>query len=338
MEREIVPVEQAVGRVIEHDLTLIDPDTGFKGAKFRRGHTIRPEDIAVLRRMGKSNISFLKLSPDEVHEDDAALRLGRRLAGYGVDLVGPEEGKCSLKANRDGLLLYEDSDVDFVNDDPDWILTTLPNKVPVKKGHTVASFRIGPLVAREDQVARAEAVKPISVREWLPLRSALVITGRELFDGTVKDAFKPRLEKKLAFYGGEFLGGVTVPDDRDMIAGAISAWLHEGADLVLCTGGMSVDADDLTPSAISEVCDRVVFRRVPVIPGTNIMMAVSGGSCVLGVPAAAAFIERTSLDILLDRIFGGVPPDGKEVREWGKGGLCVNCNSCGYPMCAFAAR
>lgn len=338
MERKVVPVEQAVGRVIAHDLTLIDPDSGFKGARFRRGHTILPEDVPVLRRMGKHNISFLTLDPDEVHEDDAALRLGKRLMGEGVNLRGPEEGKCSLTASRDGLLLFNDSDIDFVNEDPDWLLATLPNRISVKKGQTVASFRIGPLIAREEQVVRVEGVEPLSVKAWLSLKSALVTTGRELYDGTVVDAFRPKLEKKLDVYGGEFLGGVTVPDDRAIIAGAISDWLDAGADLVMCTGGMSVDADDLTPSAISEVCDRVVFRRAPVIPGANIMMAVSGNSYVLGVPAAAAFIERTSLDILLDRIFGGVPPDGKEVRGWGRGGLCPNCNSCGYPMCAYAAR
>lgn len=331
MERETVPVELAVGRVIAHDLTLIDPESGFKGAKFRRGHTIRPEDVPVLKRMGKSNISFLRMAPGEVHEDDAALRVGRRVVGDGVSLHGPEEGKCSLVAERDGLLVYRDEDIDFVNDDPDWLFTTLRNKVRVGKGKTVAAFRIGPLTVREEQVARVEGIGPVSVLPWRRLKAALVTTGRELYEGSVKDAFQPRLMKKLAGYGGEFLGACVVPDDRSAIEGAISSWLDKGAELVLCTGGMSVDADDMTPSAIRAVCDSVLFRRMPVMPGANLMCAVQGGAFVLGVPAAAVFIERTSLDILLDRLFAGVPPDGKEVRGWGRGGLCAHCDSCGYP-------
>jgi molybdenum cofactor synthesis domain-containing protein len=338
MEREIVPVELAVGRVIAHDLTLIDPESGFKGAKFRRGHTIRPEDVPVLKRMGKSNISFLRMTPGEVHEDDAALRVGRRVAGDGVVMLGPEEGKCSLVAERDGLLVYRDEDIDFVNDDPDWLFTTLPNKVRVRKGETVAAFRIGPLIVQEEQVARVENIGQISVLQWLRLKTALVTTGRELYEGIVKDAFQPKLLEKLAVYGGEFLGGRTVPDDRSSIESAISGLLDEEADLVLCTGGMSVDADDMTPSAIRAVCDTVLFRRMSVIPGANLMLAAKGGAFVLGVPASAVFIERTSLDILLDRLFAGVPPDGKEVRGWGRGGLCARCDSCGYPRCAFAAR
>lgn len=338
MEREIVPVELAVGRAIAHDLTLIDPESGFKGAKFRRGHTIRPEDVPVLQRMGKSNISFLRMAPGEVHEDDAALRIGRRVAGDGVALRGPEEGKCSLVAERDGLLVYRDEDIDFVNDDPDWLFTTLPNKVRVGRGKTVAAFRIGPLMVREEQVARVEGIGPLSVLPWRRLKTALVTTGRELYEGTVKDAFQPKLREKLAGYGGEFLGGRVVPDDLSVIQEAISGWLDEGAELVLCTGGMSVDADDMTPSAIRAVCDSVLFRRTPVIPGANLMLAAKDGAFVLGVPASAVFIERTSLDILLDRLFAGVPPDGKEVRGWGRGGLCAHCDSCGYPRCAFAAR
>jgi len=134
-----LPVEQAVGKKISHDLTLIDPETGFKGARFRRGHVIAEDDVPLLRRMGKCNIPFLEFSPDELHEDEAALLLGERMRGAGLELRGPEEGKCTLVAARDGLLLFSDEDIDFINDDPDWLFTTRPNKTPVTKGMAAAA-------------------------------------------------------------------------------------------------------------------------------------------------------------------------------------------------------
>ncbi|HOO63472.1 MAG TPA: molybdopterin-binding protein [Synergistaceae bacterium] len=338
MKIEAVPVEHAIGRTLAHDLTLIDPESGFKGARFFRGHRIRSEDVPLLKRMGKSNISFIDMAPDEVHEDEAALRLGERLRGKGVSLQGPEEGKCSLKALHKGLLVYSDSHVDFVNSDPEWLLATLPNKVRVLQGETVAAFRVGPLVVKEEQVARAETVDSISVLPWLPLKVALVTTGREIYEGIVNDAFQPKLLKKIAEYGGTLLGSSLVPDEKISIREAVLHWLSQGAKVVLCTGGMSVDADDVTPSAIRSLCDKEIFRRVPTIPGTNLMLATRGDSFLLGVPAAAAFKEITSLDMVLDRIFAGVPPTEEEVRLWGRGGLCRNCISCGYPRCAFSAR
>jgi hypothetical protein len=327
-----------VGRKISHDLTLIDPETGFKGARFRRGHVIAEGDVPLLRRMGKSNIPFLELAPDELHEDDAALLLGERMRGAGLELRGPEEGKCTLVAARDGLLLFSDEDIDFINDDPDWLFTTRPNKTPVTKGMAAAAFRIGPLSMERDRVDRARKASPLSVLPWASLPAALVTTGREIYEGTVRDAFLPKLLKKLDVYGASFLGQTLCPDDRDSILGAASAWIEKGARVIICTGGMSVDADDMTPGAIESMCDDVVFRRIPVIPGANLMLARRGNAFVLGVPASAVFFERTSLDMVLDRLYAGIPPSGAEVRRWGKGGLCRNCVSCSYPGCAFSAR
>lgn len=338
MKVETLPVEQAVGKVISHDLTLIDPEKGFKGARFKRGHRIEKEDVPLLKRMGKSNIAFLELAPDEVHEDDAALLLGRRMKGEGLDLQGPSEGRCALCADRNGLLFYRDEDIDFINADPDWIFATRPNKTAITQGAVAAVFRVGPLVVKRGQVDRALSASPLSVLPWIPYPTALVTTGREIFDGTVKDAFLPKLREKIAPYGATLLGNTVCPDDDSTIRSAAASWLEKGARVVLCTGGMSVDVDDRTPKAIASLCDEVVFRRIPVIPGANLMLARKGDSLILGVPASAAFAERTSLDILLDRIYAGIAPTGEEVRRWGRGGLCRDCVSCSYPGCVFSAR
>ncbi len=338
MKIEAIPVEHAVGRRLAHDLTLIDPESGFKGARFIRGQMLCSEDIPLLKRMGKFHISFLEMEPGEVHEDEAACRLGKRIAGSGVVLEGPEEGKCSLRSLRNGLLSYSDFQVDFVNSDPEWLLATLPNKIPVRQGDVVASFRVGPLMVKEEQVARVESVDPISVLPWFPRKVALVTTGREIYEGTVKDAFQPKLLKKIDEYGGIFLGSSLVPDQESAIVEALYHWISRGAEILLCTGGMSVDADDVTPSAIRSVAHQEIFRRIPVLPGGNLMLAKRGEVFLLGVPGAAVFKEITSLDMVFSRLFAGVPLSGDEVRLWGKGGLCRNCEPCGYPRCAFSAR
>ncbi len=337
MKIKTVPVEHAVGEIVPHDLTLIDPEQGFKGARFLRGEKIRPEDVTLLKRMGKFHISFLETEPGEVHEDEAACRLGKRLAGAGLALEGPQEGKCSLRSLWSGLLSYSDDQVDFVNDDPEWLLTTLPNKISVEKGEVVAAFRVGPLTVREEQVLRIESLDSMAVLPWLPRKVALITTGREIYEGAVKDAFQPRLLKKIRTYGGTFLGSSLVPDQESAITEALCHWLSRGAEIILCTGGMSVDADDRTPLAIRSVGDREIFRRLPIIPGGNLMLAKRGEVFLLGVPAAAVFKEITSLDMVLSRLFAGTPPTGEEVRRWGRGGLCRSCTSCAYPACAFAA-
>ena len=338
MKVKTLPVEEAIGKIISHDLTLIDPEGGFRGARFKRGHRIEKEDVPLLLRMGKSNITFLELDPDEVHEDEAALLLGETMRGEGLELQGPEEGKCTLRATVGGLLSFCDDDIDFINSDPDWIFTTCSNRTAVTKGAVVAAFRVGPLVVKRAQVERAQRASPLSVLPWIPLPTALVTTGREIFEGTVGDTFQPKLEGKLALYGAPLIGRSVCPDDSALIAHEALSWLEKGARVVLCTGGMSVDADDLTPKAIVSFCDEVLFRRVPMIPGANLMLARRGDAFVLGVPASAVFAERTALDVVLDRIYANLPPSGEEVRRWGRGGLCRNCVPCSYPRCAFAAR
>lgn len=334
-----VNIHDAVGLVLSHDMTQIDVKTGYKGARFTKGQTIRAEDIPVLKTMGKETVSILELESGEVHEDDAALRLALGLAGQGVVRTGPEEGKITFSAQWNGLLAYDEESIHGINADPDWVLATAPNKVPVKKGEIVAGLRTVPLVMREEQVARAEScASPISVLPYVPLRTALVTTGREIVEGLVQDAFADKLKRKLAGYGTSLMNQTIVGDGRDEIAAAIRAALAEGAKVVITTGGMSVDPDDRTAGAIASVAGRVLFKGIPVIPGAHLMLALSGDAKIIGAPACAVFDEWTSLDLLLNRIFAGLEPSAEEVRRWGVGGLCRKCRSCNYPICAFAAR
>ena len=336
---QLVKLEDAVGLPLSHDLTQIDVQTGFKGARFKKGQFIREEDIPLLRSMGKETITVLGLDHGEIHEDDAARRVAERLAGEGVEAGSPEEGKISLSASWNGLLVYDQESIHRINSDPEWAVASIPDKTPVKKGDVVAGVRIIPLFMKEEQVRMGEsAARAMAVFPFYPLRTALVTTGTEFVSGRSRDAFAPRLSRKLAAFGSTLMGQTVTGDAPGDISGAVLAFAERGAELVIVTGGMSVDGDDRTAESIVKVGEKVVFKGVPVIPGANLMLALRGPVKIVGAPACVAHSEWTSLDILLPRLFAGIIPSLAETRKWGAGGLCRHCRICSYPICSFGAR
>lgn len=342
-----IPLEQAVGLPLAHDLTQIDAKNHKKSARFKKGQIITEADLETLRSMGRENLSVMELSPGDVHEDDAAMQLGEALCGENLRVTPPAEGRCNLVAETSGMLCYLAETVNRVNQDPDWVLSALAPNRPVLKGQVVAGFRIRPLVLEDYRVERAVAVvrgsKPFAVLPFRPLRVGLVTTGKEIVDKRVEDAFRPKLLEKLErLGGGTLIGQRFCTDSLELISEAIGAFLDEDADVIICTGGMSVDADDKTPGAIRSRCRRIAFQGTPALPGAMLMLGWAKSPkdgrdvAVIGAPACVAFDDRTALDKLLPFIFAGIEP-GDLVRRWGVGGLCEHCAVCHYPACSFAA-
>ena len=342
-----IPLEQAVGLPLAHDLTQIDAKNHKKSARFKKGQIITEADLETLRSMGRENLSVMDLSPGDVHEDDAAIQLGEALCGENLRVTPPAEGRCNLVAETSGMLCYLAETVNRVNQDPDWVLSALAPNRPVLKGQVVAGFRIRPLVLEDYRVERAVAVvrgsKPFAVLPFRPLRVGLVTTGKEIVDKRVEDAFRPKLLEKLErLGGGTLMGQRFCTDSLELISEAIGAFLDEDADVIICTGGMSVDADDKTPGAIRSRCRRIAFQGTPALPGAMLMLGWAKSPkdgrdvAVIGAPACVAFDDRTALDKLLPFVFAGIEP-GDLVRRWGVGGLCEHCPVCHYPACSFAA-
>lgn len=342
-----IPLEQAVGLPLAHDLTQIDAKNRKKSARFKKGQIITEADLETLRSMGRENLSVMELSPGDVHEDDAAIQLGEALCGENLRVTPPAEGRCNLVAETSGMLCYLAETVNRVNQDPDWVLSALAPNRPVLKGQVVAGFRIRPLVLEDYRVERAVAVvrgsKPFAVLPFRPLKVGLVTTGKEIVDKRVEDAFRPKLLEKLErLGGGTLMGQRFCTDSLELISEAIGAFLDEDANVIICTGGMSVDADDKTPGAIRSRCRRIAFQGTPALPGAMLMLGWAKSPkdgrdvAVIGAPACVAFDDRTALDKLLPFIFAGIEP-GDLVRRWGVGGLCEHCAVCHYPACSFAA-
>jgi molybdenum cofactor synthesis domain-containing protein len=347
MASKTVPVEQAVGMVLPHDVTEIRPfdqaggDQGsFKGAAFRKGHIIRPEDIDHLKRLGKDNIYVLSLEADEIHENDAAVMMAGALAGNGVVVSGePTEGKLSLVADRDGILKVSVEALYEFNLLGEVMCSSLHNNTPVKKGTQVAATRLIPLTAKRKIVEEAVACCPsdgiFRVKALRAAQAGLVITGNEVFYGRIKDAFEPVLRKKLAELGSSVVKVAFAPDDIDRIAAEIKGCIEAGADLIITSGGMSVDPDDVTRMAIAKAGATHIVYGSPVLPGAMFLVGRIGAIPVMGLPACGMFHRITVFDLVLPRVLAGEQISRADLAKLGHGGLCSVCKTCTYPVCHF---
>jgi len=321
---KVIPVEEAVGLPLAHDITEIVPGK-HKGPAFRRGHIVRHEDISKLLDVGKRNLYVMELERDELHEEDAARRLAKAAAGENLKLTDPSEGRINLVAKISGLLKV-DSDLLFrFNSLGDLMLATLPGDRYVKEGTVVAGTRTIPVIVKEELVRRAEALcREKAIVTVLPMpakRVHLVVTGSEVLTGRIKDGFGPVVTKKVNELGSAVESVKLAPDDPDVIAGDIKEAKQAGADVILVSGGMSVDPDDKTPEGIRRSGAVVETHGFPVLPGSMFLMAYLGDTPVMGLSGCVLHDPFTAFDALLPRLLAGEKITRAEIMAMGHGGL-----------------
>ena len=336
---KLIPTQEAVGHVLCHDLTQIIPGQ-YKGARFRKGHVVTEEDIPVLLSMGKEHLYVWEMEPGILHENDAAARLVKLCQGPGMVQSEVREGKIELRAERDGLFRVDTARLNAVNAIDELMIATRKGNTAVKAGDKLCGTRVIPLVIREEKLRAAEAAvgdKPIL--ELLPFKlktAAVVTTGSEVAKGLIQDSFTPVLMKKLAAFGMEIIHHSLPGDEPAAVLGAIRAARASGAELILCTGGMSVDPDDNTPGAIKASGARIVTYGAPVLPGAMFLLGYyEDGVPVLGLPGCVMYAKATVFDLALPRIAAGVPMTKGDFVTMGEGGLCLGCSECRYPICPF---
>lgn len=334
-----VDVEQAVGMVLCQDVTKIVPGE-FKGRAFKKGHIIREEDIPELLKLGKEHIYVWQSDPSDVHEDDAAMRIASAVAGENITCEKPSEGKSALKSTVKGLFKVNTSLLQQINSIEDISIASLPGNFKVECGQNVAGARIIPLMIPDSKVSLVEKIcceqgYPFMVKRYKRLKFGIITTGSEVYKGRIEDKFGPVIKKKIAYFDGEDLGQVICPDNLGVIESAIWNFIEKKADLIILTGGMSVDPDDLTPGAIRGTGASIVTYGAPVQPGNMFMMAYLQGAALVGVPGCGMYFRTTILDVVLPRIFAGELLDKSYFAAMGEGGLCSHCEVCRYPNCYF---
>lgn len=330
--------EKSVGKMLCHDITKIEKGA-FKGPLFKKGHIIREEDVEVLLNLGKRQIYLIELEPGDVHEDEAGLRIARALQGAGLAISGPSEGRLELTASRRGLFKVNVALLNQINTLPDLAVATLHTNTPVEAGEKVAGAKVIPLVVHEETVRQVEQIcaqgSPLAVRPYLQYKMGGVITGREVVEGRIKDGFAPVLKEKASFFGLAEPEILYAPDQAEIIAQKIENLLDRNCNLVLVTGGMSVDPDDVTPAGIKKIGACIVKYGAPALPGAMFLLAYKGEIPIVGLPACAMYYRTTVLDIVLPRIMAGEVITAGDISSLGHGGLCRRCEPCLFPHCSF---
>lgn len=337
---EKIKVRDSVGATLVHDMTQIIPGV-VKGPRFRKGHVIREEDIPVLLSMGKEHIYVWDQKPGLIHENEAAERLAKAVAGSGLNMDEPKEGKITLTAAYDGLLYSSEEGILALNTLEGVILSTLHNHYPVKKNDKVAGTRVVPLMIDEKVILEAEETAKrfktpiLNVRPLKSVKVGITVTGSEVFHGTIQDKFGPVLRSKVENWGSVVLDLSFASDDVSMIQNSIRKQLERGAEMILVSGGMSVDPDDVTPTAIKEMGAELITYGAPVLPGAMFLLAYLGDVPVMGLPGCVMYSKTTAFDLVAPRLLTGERLTRHDIVKLGSGGLCLDCPVCTYPHCSF---
>lgn len=337
---KLIETKNAVGHVLCHDLTRIVKGE-FKGAQFIKGHVVTEEDIPMLLSMGKEHLYVWEMEEGMLHENDAAKRL------YAVceneNIIPSEkikEGKIEAFAECDGYFEVDVERLDEINSINEIMIATRHGATAVKKGDKLAGMRVIPLIVSEEKLITAEKIfdgRPILKLTPYKLKTAAVITtGSEVYKGIIKDTFTPVIEEKLKKYGIETKWHIVVDDGIENIKKAIAEARKNNPDVILCTGGMSVDPDDNTPGAIKESGAKIITYGAPVLPGAMFLLGYfEDGTPIMGLPGCVMYAGATVFDLVLPKIAANISVNKKDIVKLGNGGLCLGCDECRYPVCPF---
>lgn len=336
---KLIPVQEAVGHVLCHDLTRIVKGE-FKGPQFRKGHVVTEEDIPMLLSMGKEHLYVFELEAGMLHENDGAAALCALCFGPNMQKSEVKEGKIELTATCAGLFQVDTQRLTAVNMIDELMIATRHTNTAVQAGDKLAGMRVIPLVIAEEKLRAAkEAVGDTPLMHLLPYRRktvGVVTTGSEVYHGRIQDTFTPVIVEKLRAYGMEMTAHVLSDDGVDNITRAIDEVRQTGVDLVLCTGGMSVDPDDNTPGAIAKSGAKIITYGAPVLPGAMFLLGYyNDGTPVMGLPGCVMYAGATIFDLILPRVAADVAVTRADIAELGNGGLCLGCRDCRYPVCPF---
>ena len=335
---KLVKTTEAVGQVLCHDITQIIPGVK-KDAVFRKGHIITEEDIPVLLSVGKDMIYIWENDETMLHENDAAEILYHMTAGENMYPSEVKEGKIEVIADSDGLLKVDRERLKKVNSFGELMIAARHGNTAVKKGDKLAGMRIIPLVIEKEKMQQIQEIVQKPILKIMPYQiktAGIITTGSEVYKGRIKDTFTPVIVEKLKEYGVEVTYHSLSLDDHEMTTSKINEALKQGVDLVLCTGGMSVDPDDKTPLAIKNTGAKIISYGAPVLPGAMFLLSYKGVVPIVGLPGCVMYSRRTIFDIVLPRLLAKDLITSDELALLGEGGLCLNCPVCTFPNCGLS--
>lgn len=334
----LVKTVEAVGHILCHDITKIVPGV-FKGRAFKKGHVVREEDIGELLKIGKENLFIYEVYENRLHENDAAIILGDLGAGENVALDKEiKEGKIDFYSEVDGILKVDEETLLNLNMLGEICFSTLPNNYPVEKGKKIGGTRVIPLIIDKKKMENAKSLVENKILSVVPIKKykiGVIITGSEIYKGRIEDKFAPIIKDKIEAFQSEIIEITYSDDNKEMIKDRAKYLLNKGAEIIICTGGMSVDPDDVTPTAIIELGGELVTYGSPVLPGAMFLLSYLGETPIMGLPGCVMYAKKTIFDLVLPRILTGEKLSFRDIALLGRGGLCQSCELCHYPNCSF---
>lgn len=336
---KLIRTEKSVGHVLCHDLTQIIPNIK-KDAVFRKGHIIKEEDIPILLSMGKENLYVWEKEENMLHENEAAQILYKICENKYMYASEIKEGKIEVISNIDGVFHVNIEKLNKINSLKDIIISTRHNNFTVKKHDKIAGMRVIPLLIEKEKIEKANKVagnSPIlSIYPFVHKKVGIITTGSEVFKGRIKDSFGPVIYEKLKEFDVEIIGQKIIDDDENKISLAINDYIEKGCQLIICTGGMSVDPDDVTPSGIKKSGADIISYGAPVLPGAMFLLSyINNNIPVIGLPGCVMYSKRTIFDLIIPRIMSDEILKKEDIDILGHGGFCLSCNVCTFPNCSF---
>lgn len=334
---KLIKTEEAVGHVLCHDITQIIKGVS-KGARFFKGHIVREEDIPVLLSLGKDHLYVFEKDETMMHENDAAHILCDLCKNDHMDESDVKEGKIELRANIDGLFKVNKEKLYIVNHFGEMMIASRHGNTGVRKNDILAGTRIIPLVIEKEKMTKIQQLcgkEPIfTLLPFKHKKAVIFTTGNEVYYKRIQDTFTPVIVEKLQEYDVDIIHHEILEDNHEKLTSKILEYVSQ-ADIILCTGGMSVDPDDKTPLAIKNSGADIVSYGSPVLPGAMFMLAYLNDKVIMGLPGCVMYAKRTIFDLVLPRVMADDKITREELATLGEGGLCLNCPSCTFPNCGF---
>lgn len=294
--------------------------------RFRKGHILTRDDIPMLAKAAEP-IHAVILDPDEIHENEAGVRLARMIRGDGVMQRDPVQSRVNVVATRKGLVRVNSEALLALNLRPEIGVFTVPDWLPVVAGKIVAGAKIAPVtiaastldaLARELDALREPVIR---VAPFLPVRAGVVVT--EGLIERIRDRFERTVCEKIGWYGGDVVRFIYVADEAEAVAGAMRELLDEGAEMLLAAGGHMMDPLDATQRALPLIGARLVRKGAPAHPGSMFWLGHldEGDVPIVSLASCSMYSRSTVADLVLPRLMTGERVTSADIATIGYGGL-----------------
>lgn len=331
-----VAVEDALGKILGHNIAGADGRRAL-----RKGTPLTEEDVATLRRLGRTTVYVAALAPDDVDENEAARRVTAATAGAGLRRVGPSTGRVNLLADRLGVLRVDAARLARLNSCAGLTVATLHTHTAVSPKKMVATIKILPYGVPEATVQAAEAIAAeagpiIRVDPLPPRRVALVLSGSPTAQERIVNGFDPPLRGRLEGLNAMVTAVEFIPLEDESGEAALAACLQQqcaaGAELIVLAGETAImDVEDIAPRAVVRAGGEITCFGAPVDPGNLLLLAYLGDVPVMGAPGCARSPKINIVDKVLPRLLVGDRLTAADVFAWGHGGLLEDVVERPYP-------